>query len=318
MIISISSVSDLNAKVDTQYKSKLESNKPLALGYSVSPSNILRKQVSSGNAALVSRCRKFGDTLGAHFREVKKLTKKSDHRLAKHVLSKIGSSRGNLEDKTVKSVFTVLSKLTDAHKNELGAPLYKALRVLVKYSGQYKKLQERMQKRSSNAAANKPKVTVELQPKQTPSVKDSKFKSMTADEIKFLASKQGPHSTELDAFLNSKSKGKTLRAGYWRQSPKSGKTGLPFPVVRKVKGYNKKSFLELLKKKTSRAPKRREKGTSMNRWTDESNGSITYGVRGKMEWPQGYVTYLKKGVPPSQSFYKFITGKENPNLPTYT
>ena len=103
--------------------------------------------------------------------------------------------------------------------------------------------------------------------------------------------------------------------GYWRASLKE-KSSLPFPIVYKPAGYDKKAFLEKLEKVQSRADTAQSKGRSPNRWDGTANGSMDYLYRG-WSWPSGLMTYFKGGVPPSQAFYKLIMGKELATLPTY-
>ena len=103
--------------------------------------------------------------------------------------------------------------------------------------------------------------------------------------------------------------------GHWRASLKE-KSTLPFPIVYKPAGYDKKAFLEKLEKVQSRADTAQSKGRSPSRWDGTANGSMDYLYRGWI-WPSGLMTYFKGGVPPSQAFYKLIMGKELATLPTY-
>lgn len=103
--------------------------------------------------------------------------------------------------------------------------------------------------------------------------------------------------------------------GYWRASLKE-KSTLPFPIVYKPAGYDKKAFLEKLEKVQSRADTAQSKGRSPSRWDGTANGSMDYKYRGWI-WPSGLMTYFKGGVPPSQAFYELIMGKELATLPTY-
>ena len=117
------------------------------------------------------------------------------------------------------------------------------------------------------------------------------------------------------AEINGSSKLPPKVEGYWRQSLKE-KSDLPFPIVYKPTGYNKTEFLAKLEKVQERANTQSYRGWSSNRWTGESNGSREFEYKG-WKWPEGLITYLKAGVPPSQAFYKLITGKALDSLPTY-
>lgn len=140
-----------------------------------------------------------------------------------------------------------------------------------------------------------------------------------------LAKKAGPHSKELfDAINKSQHKFPDKKDpkwsfsafGFWRPTIKDTKVKFPFPVAMKVRGYNKTEFVKRLEAKEKRMKPRMFGGHSRHRWTGEKNGAREYiDEKNKMRWPSGTITYLKQGVPPSRAFYKYMTGKDLPNLP---
>lgn len=114
--------------------------------------------------------------------------------------------------------------------------------------------------------------------------------------------------------------------GYWRNSVDraSEDDSLPFPIAMPVAGYNRRTFYSQLmdyEDVNARISGRAGRGRSPDRWTGElipGAGELVSRKDGKrFSWPIAYSTYVKRGVPPSRAFYKFITGEDNPNLPTY-
>lgn len=118
------------------------------------------------------------------------------------------------------------------------------------------------------------------------------------------------------AAINGKSKAMSKVDGYWREKYSTQLSGLPFPVIMSVPGYNKTEFLAALAKAEKSASSIPQKGFSPHRWTGRSNGGNEFNLGG-WRWPQGYRTYLSAGVPPSAKFYEFIMGKTCKRLPTY-
>ena len=116
--------------------------------------------------------------------------------------------------------------------------------------------------------------------------------------------------------INGKSKALATTEGYWRQRFDKEASSLPFPVPLKVPGYSWSEFKNALAKAQTQAKLETSKGTSPNRWAGSENGAKEYSL-GKWRWPAGVTYYFSRGVPPSRAFYKFITGKDNPKLPTY-
>lgn len=129
------------------------------------------------------------------------------------------------------------------------------------------------------------------------------------------ASKQGPHSVALNLELNSKSKSNDKVFGYWRASPLTGKSGFPFPVAMKVKGYTFATFKPKLTAWIRKCRTVEYKGHAPNRWTGANAGAAEFQLNG-WRMPSGALSYLSKGVPPTQEFYKEVTGKTNLNLPS--
>lgn len=115
--------------------------------------------------------------------------------------------------------------------------------------------------------------------------------------------------------VNAKSAFPRKIEGYWRQTYTG--SGMPFPIAFKPVGYNKAAFARRLKEiESSQAERTEFKGSAPDRWTGKPNGAGEYSYRG-WKWPIGYMSYVKRGVPPSQAFYKFITGEVLKTLPTY-
>jgi len=148
------------------------------------------------------------------------------------------------------------------------------------------------------------------------------LKGSAKGNVKSRASEIGPHSKGLFFELNDdtsfpkiSNKGVNFQTfGFWRPTPSKGAT--PFPVAMKVPGYSKTDFVKRLKAKEARASKWPERGFSPNRWDGTKNGIQTYySASAKLLWPEGTMTYLKAGVPPSRAFYKFVMGKELAALP---
>lgn len=114
--------------------------------------------------------------------------------------------------------------------------------------------------------------------------------------------------------------------GYWRDNVDRTSEGdsLPFPIAMPVPGYDRRTFYNQLmdfEDTNTRASGRSGRGRSPDRWTGElipGAGELVprRGAK-KFSWPIAYSSYIKRGVPPSRAFYKFITGEDNPNLPTY-
>lgn len=96
--------------------------------------------------------------------------------------------------------------------------------------------------------------------------------------------------------------------GYWRPTIKS-KEKLPFPIAFKPTGYDKDEFLAALNKIQKRANYRRDKGFSRHRWTKEPNKAGEYSLS-RWKWPEGYITYIEDGVPPSRKFFNFIMKRD--------
>lgn len=133
--------------------------------------------------------------------------------------------------------------------------------------------------------------------------------------LKEQASKQGSHSVALNLELNGKSKSNDKVFGYWRPSPMTGKSGLPFPVAMKVKGYTFAEFKPKLNAWIRKCRTVEYKGHAINRWTGAKAGAAEFQLNG-WRMPSGALSYLSKGVPPTQEFYKEVTGKTNLNLPS--
>lgn len=149
-----------------------------------------------------------------------------------------------------------------------------------------------------------------------PSVRAAQTESLGLDVSKYTVfDRKIMQGKEWQKVINSGCKFPAKTEGYWRDTFKPGKSKkLPFPIISSVAGYDKADFLEKLAKAQRSARKKHYKGTSPNRWTGKPNGSAEYSD-GVFRWPEGYRSYVSKGVPPSKAFYKHITGKTNANLP---
>lgn len=132
-----------------------------------------------------------------------------------------------------------------------------------------------------------------------------------------LASKIGVHSKDLHNKLNAKSKPLAKVFGYWRPHPTKQLAGLPFPVAVDVAGYDAKAFMKELEVFLRECKILTNKGSSPNRWTGGANGASEY-VHPETGWrmPSGAKYYLTRGVPPTQEFYKAVTGRTNSKLPS--
>ena len=105
--------------------------------------------------------------------------------------------------------------------------------------------------------------------------------------------------------------------GYWRLSEtRYENPSLPFPVIFRPHGFNRKLFLAMLDTVEDLASVTQYKGVSVSRLTCESNGSKEF-MHGGWRWPKGYRHYIENGVPPSQAFYNFVMGGELLTLPDY-
>ncbi|MEG0869483.1 MAG: hypothetical protein RSD49_06570 [Hafnia sp.] len=118
--------------------------------------------------------------------------------------------------------------------------------------------------------------------------------------------------------------------GYWRPGPEAPAEGAlsgvdsnsernyPWPVIFEPKGYEKTVFIALLKEMEASPFTERVlfRGISMNRLTNEPNGCAEYSRDG-WTWPEGYLNYIKLGVPPSRAFYQFVTCIDLDTLPDY-
>lgn len=115
---------------------------------------------------------------------------------------------------------------------------------------------------------------------------------------------------------------KTYMEGFWRTAKEWKKLDLyqPFPIPFTPRNFNRKNFVAALQVIEKKAQTRKSKGTSPHRWTGKPNGDAQhqYTVKGvTFIWPEGYINYIKAGVPPTREFYKFVTGKDLPSLPSY-
>lgn len=106
------------------------------------------------------------------------------------------------------------------------------------------------------------------------------------------------------------------RFGYWRSKLRDRTNALPFPIAYTPKGYDKKAFVAALTalQNSDDCTISHSRGFSPHRWTGKDNGSREYEYKGHV-WPEGYITYLKAGVPPSRKFYSLVTGKDLATLP---
>lgn len=134
--------------------------------------------------------------------------------------------------------------------------------------------------------------------------------------VRKASSKITPESKDLNNRLNSKSKALVKVFGYWRTDPLKELSKLPFPVAVDVQGYNKTTFMEALKIFMSKCDVKENKGSSPNRWTGKPNGHREYKHPSGWSMPEGAIFYLSRGVPPTQEFYKIVTGKTNLRLPS--
>lgn len=146
--------------------------------------------------------------------------------------------------------------------------------------------------------------------------RDAQIASQQPEQAK-LASKIGEHSKDLHNKLNAKSKPLAKVFGYWRPHPTKQLSGLPFPVAVDVVGYDAKAFMKELEVFLRECKILTNKGSSPNRWTGSDNGASEY-IHPKTGWrmPSGTKYYLTRGVPPTQEFYKAVTGRTNSKLPS--
>lgn len=125
---------------------------------------------------------------------------------------------------------------------------------------------------------------------------------------------------EVQDNLNPKARilAKVLTEGFWRETPEQEiKSRLPFPVAYEVKGYNKQAFIVALDKKEGNVQIHSRSKQAVHRWTKRPNGSLEYVSDMNWRWPQGYMEYIKAGVPPSRQFYAYIMNKDLETLPDY-
>lgn len=141
-------------------------------------------------------------------------------------------------------------------------------------------------------------------------------KDLAALKLRTAASKISPLSKDLHNQLNAKSKPLVKVFGYWRRDPLKELSKLPFPVAVEISGYNKNTFMEALKTFLSECEVKANKGSSPNRWNGKTNGSREYHHPTGWRMPEGTLYYLSRGVPPTQEFYKAVTGKTNSKLPS--
>jgi hypothetical protein len=118
--------------------------------------------------------------------------------------------------------------------------------------------------------------------------------------------------------LNADCEAPEKTAGFWREKPGvfGRGTQLPFPVALKLKSFDAQAFLVKLASVESKATSAPYKGWSTHRWDGSRNGSSDFKYKG-WKWPSGYSTYIKQGVLPSASFFKFIMGYELEGLPPF-
>lgn len=118
--------------------------------------------------------------------------------------------------------------------------------------------------------------------------------------------------------LNGDCEAPEKTAGFWREKPGvfGRGTQLPFPVALKLKLFDAQAFLVKLASVESKAASAPYKGWSTHRWDGSRNGSSDFKYKG-WKWPSGYSTYIKQGVLPSASFFKFIMGYELEGLPPF-
>lgn len=140
--------------------------------------------------------------------------------------------------------------------------------------------------------------------------------TQTIDPEVQLASKVGVHSKDLNNKLNAKSKQLDKVFGYWRVKHDKELAKLPFPVAVDVPGYDKAAFIKRLNAFLKEAKKLTNKGSSSNRWTGSANGASEYKHPSGWSIPDGALYYLQRGVPPTQEFYKAVTGRTNSKLPS--
>lgn len=141
-------------------------------------------------------------------------------------------------------------------------------------------------------------------------------KEVAALKIRTSASKISPTSKDLHNNLNARSKPLAKVFGYWRMEPLKEQAKLPFPVAVEIPGYDKKVFMEALKDFISECKVMANKGYSPNRWNGANNGYSEYHHPNGWRMPEGALYYLSRGVPPTQEFYKVVTGKTNSKLPS--
>ncbi len=119
--------------------------------------------------------------------------------------------------------------------------------------------------------------------------------------------------------LNADSKALPNVEGYWRKK-EIDNDPLPWPVSFEVQGYDADYFIQALTEIEGKESCKRVvyRGISQHRWNGAATpmGNCEFEYEG-WRWPGGFKSYLALNVPPSQAFYKFITGKELHTLPTY-
>lgn len=175
------------------------------------------------------------------------------------------------------------------------------------------------------------KLNIRLLPKSNPISKQAYYEVQIPSEIKAevksekelavlkirtASSKLSPLSKDLHNQLNAKSKPLAKVFGYWRMEPLKEMSKLPFPVAVEVAGYDKTKFMAALKTFMSECDVVANKGFSPNRWNGSKNGTREYFHPSGWRMPEGAVYYLSRGVPPTQEFYKAVTGKTNSKLPS--
>jgi hypothetical protein len=104
----------------------------------------------------------------------------------------------------------------------------------------------------------------------------------------------------------------------WSSDTKRATWHCPWPVIYEPEGYEHDRFIVLLKEMEASpfTTSIQYRGFSLHRLTGEINGSREF-ERDGWKWPEGYLNYIKMGVPPSRAFYRFVTSIDLYSLPKY-